>query len=384
MLKPCKTLDEFVLKYDKDLERILCKSFKNYINIDDLQEVKNDVYIHLLEKNFFETYDPTKAQFSTYLYAYLFKFLKSKRVREDKEVTKYALSTDMPTFQDSNVTILDLHDFNPKFTPIDNLEFEDLEKKIKELLSRKLKNLKIHNPYKTGTIESFAWNCLLTPKTAEELEAEVAAKLQIYEKNPYHAKKDSVKHQIWESFKNLKQIAVTSENILWENVPGVKKMELDFSKFTWAESEIFNFIAENRPSFFEIGQGLPGLDPDVIEIVLLNLERHGFVSEAVKGKGKKANTYYQPRFRPYFTFDRVKNLTWHLLFYFKERHPELFEFNDGYYSLNTTSNVTFKLFQMIQNGKTKKEIANTYRVNNNFLSHTKDVILRDLKKLVTN
>lgn len=383
MLKPCKTLDEFVLKYDKDLERILCRSFKNYIKIDELPEVKNEVYAHLLEKKFFETYDPSKAQFSTYLYTYLFKFLKGRKVKEDKEVTSHALSLDVPLFEDSGATLLDIKDFQPEiFTASDKLEIVDTDLKIRESLESKKKNLRIHNPYQVGTVYAALWRFFETPRSLEELTAFINEKKVAFQTNPYHPKKDSVKHNIWEIFKKKFLIETEEENALWENVPGVKKRILDFSKMSYEASDIFNFIANCKPTLFECMTVLE-YEPEFLESILSELEEQGFVRRAVLPNRKHKPYVYQTNFQSYFVFDQVENLAWFIIAYFQENHPELFEMVDGKYHLNTQSDVTYKLFRMMLNGKTNKQIAKTYQVNNASLNQTKNFILKDIKQLMT-
>jgi len=380
MLRPCKTLDEFVLKYDKDLERILCRSFKNYIKIEDLPEIKNDVYAHLLEKKFFETYDSTKAQFSTYLYTYLFKFLKGKKVKEDKELVNHALSLDMPMFEDSGTTILDIKDFSSDYSFSDKLEILDVDIKIKEHLENKKKNLKIYNPYKNGTIYHALWEFFQNPKSIKEICSFIEDKKVAFQSNPYHAKKDQIKYEIWEKFK--KGLVETSdENVLWENVAGVKKRTLDFSKLSYEASDIFNFISNCHPTLMECKTVLDYTSEKIDEL-LTELEDKGFVHRVVL-RNKKSKPYvYQTNYKSHLIFDQVENLAWFIISYFQENHSEIFEMIDGKYFLNTQSDVTYRLFRMMLNGKTNKEIARTYQVNNSSLNQTKDFILKDIKKLV--
>jgi hypothetical protein len=381
MLRPCKTLDEFVQKYDKDLERILCRSFKNYIKVEELPEIKNDVYAHLLEKKFFETYDSTKAQFSTYLYTYLFKFLKGKKVKEDKELVTHALSLDVPMFEDSGTTILDIKDFNSDFTFSDKLEILDVDEKIKEHLEHKKKNLKIHNPYKKGTIYSALWEFFETPRSTKEICNFIEDKKVAFQSNPYHPKKDQIKYDIWEKFKKG-SIETSENNNLWENVAGVKKRILDFSKLSYEASDVFNFISNCQPTLMECKTVLD-YSSEKIDEILTELESNGFVHRVVM-RYKKGKPYvYQTNFKSHLVFDQIENLTWFIISYFQENHSELFEMVEGKYFLNTQSDVTYKLFRMMLNGKTNKEIAKTYQVNNSSLNQTKDFILKDIKKLVT-
>lgn len=377
-LKPCKTLEEFIVKYDKDLERILCKSFKNYINVDNLEEIKSEIYVHLLEKKFFDTYDASRAQFSTYLYTYLFKFLKARKTKADKEVVNGALSIDAPIYHDSNVTILDSKDFQAdKMNVVDMFEVQDFEEKIKTSLEKRLKNLKIYNPYKPGSLEYIGWQILESPRSMEEIESFLERLIDVT--NPYHAKKESVKYSIWETFSKATSEVITDENLLWSNVAGVKAHELNFSALNGKEFEIFNYVKSKKPSYIELLCGLEQPNSE-IESSFCKLERIGFV----EGFERPRKRYYVYRHHSesYYTFNSVKNVAWHLVYFFKEHHPELFEFDSGYYHLNTKSNVAFKMFKMMLNGKTNKLIATTYRVNNSILNQTKNTILKDIKRLM--
>lgn len=383
MLKPCKTLNEFVEKYDKDLERILCGSFKNFINIDDLNEIKNAVYEHLLEKKFFQTYDPTRAQFSTYLYTYLFKFLKGRKTKETKEPTTNAEWLDKPMYEDSNVTMIEVTDLKPEAEDVlSKLAQTNLDQEIRKELAQRFKKLEVHNPYLTGSVEAVAWDIFETRCSVEQLEEYVSWWSQQI-KNPYHPKKDSVKHAIWEKFSGgAKWIFVTDENSLWENVPGITKYIPNPKVMTKREKTVYNFIKENKDqSIVEIMSGL-GFKPREVERILKKLEACGLIQCIVTRKGKRH--FFCTHSKPFYTFDKAKNLAWHLIHYFKENHPEFFEFDSGEYFLNTKSNVTYRLYQMILNGKTNKEITNTYRVNSAALQNTRNLIFKDIKNVIGN
>jgi len=382
MLRPCKTLNEFVEKYDKDLERILCKSFKNYIDIDELDEVKNEVYTHLLEKNFFQTYDPVRAQFSTYLYTYLFKFLKGRKTKDVKEPVTAAEWIDKPMYEDSNVTMIEVTDFQQgKDDVLTKIGREDLDEKIQEILSSRLKKLEVHNPYDIGSLEYLGWTIFETRCTLEEIEEYVSGFVHLID-NPYHSKKDSVKYEIWQKFSGgAKWIHVTEDNKLWSNVAGVNLYNPTLKALNKRERAVFNFVRENKdPSIVEIISGL-GFKPRELERIIQKLESSGLVQCIVPKKGKRH--FFCTHLKPYYSFDKAKNLAWHLIYYFKENHPEFFEFDSGYYFLNTKSNVTYRLYQMILNGKTNKEISSTYRVNSAALENTRNLIIRDIKKLMS-
>lgn len=126
---PCKDIHEFVSKYDNDLEKILCsKHFRKWFDPDDLQEVKTTVYLHLMEHNFFEKYDPTKASLSTHLFNHLKWILKSKKSGQKKFEENILVILDAPVMDhgyDNKQTLLDICDFAP---PED-----DTEKEIQQL-----------------------------------------------------------------------------------------------------------------------------------------------------------------------------------------------------------------------------------------------------------
>jgi DNA-binding Lrp family transcriptional regulator len=381
MLKPCKTLNEFVEKYDKDLERILCKSFKKFFDIDLLDEVKNDVYTHLLEKKFFDTYDAERAQFSTYLYTYLFHFLKARKNKETKEPCTDAEWVDKPMYEDSNVTMIEVTDFKPSEDTLSHLTREDLDKKIQSILSSRLKKLEVHNPYELGSLEYLGWSIFESRNTVEQIEEYVSGFAHV-QGNPYHQKKDSVKYDIWQKFSGgAKYILITEDNALWENVPGVKKHAPNVPNMNKRERTVYSFIADHKgQSIVEIISAL-GMKPRELERIIHKLETEGLIQCIVLKTGKRH--FYIAHKKPFYTFDKAKNLSWHLIHYFTESHPEFFEFDSGCYFLNTKSNVTYRLYQMILNGKTNKEISNTYRVNSAALENTRNLIIRDIKKLMS-
>lgn len=379
MLKPCKTLGEFVKKYDKDLERILCKSFRKYINIEELPEIKNDVYAHLLEKRFFDTYDPSKAQFSTYLYTYLFKFLKSKKVKNDKDPTTNAMCIDAPVFEDSTASILDVTDFSPDVRLASDLIMdEQIEKKIKEIVKDKHR-FEVRNPHKEGTLEHIAWEILAEPRTVEEIEAFVLDNYTCDYENPYHHKKDDVKHLVWNSFWKEWQtrVPICEETQLWINIPGVRRVIINPESLINKELELYKMIREGKnTTYMEIISN--GFDDSTLHSLL----HKGYVEEIEHNFRRKKQHVYVSVTESYFSFNFAKNLAWHMIHLMKEEHPEFVEFDGGFYHLNTKTDVTYKVLQMILNGKTKKKIANTLNISTGALNDARESMLRDIRKIM--
>lgn len=371
MLKPCKTLEEFVRYNDKDLEKILAGSFKNYINLENLPEVKNDVYIHLVEKNFFTSYDPEKSAFSTYLYTYLKYYLKDQRKKEARKPDYNAPSIDQKVYQDGNVTLMDVQDFKSNDRKrITDFESSDLDIEIQNLLDKR-KKLKIYNPYQRDSLYGAAWDFLETPRTFEELKLFVFESDFLY-KNPYDPKKDSIKHQIWEQFKKKTIAEITEENELWAHVGGVKSHQLSMSDMAPLEKRVFTDVKELIPcTYFET------------LLQLKDLKRRWAALHRLYDKGfLDGDLEVTTNTKPFYRFQRVENMVWHLIMYFQEKHPELMGFDNEKYHLDTQSNPTFKFFRMVLNGKTNKEIASTYRVNTNTFLSTKRAILKDVKRLI--
>jgi hypothetical protein len=381
MLKPCKTLEEFVRKYDKDMERILCKSFRKYINLDELPEVKNDVYAHLLEKNFFNTYDPTKAQFSTYLYTYLFKFLKSKKVKNDKDPTTYAACIDTPLFDDSSATLIDLKDFAPDApTVYDSLIDEELESRIRKLMKNKHR-FEIKNPYAEGTLEHRAWDFLLEPKTIEQIEEYVVSHFSSGHENPYHPKKDEVKHIAWNSFwKNWQtKVPICLETQHWSNIAGVRKVVINPKTLPEKENTLYRFLLQKRKKplgYMDIiSNGFDDLD-------LYGLIRKGYVEEKTINFRRKREYVYEAVTESHLSFNYARNLAWHMIHLMKEEHPEFMEFHGGCYHLNTKTDVTYRVLQMILNGKTKKQITSTLNISTPAFNEAKESMFKDIRKLI--
>jgi len=379
MLKPVKTLNEFVLKYDKDLERILCKSFKKWFNIEDLDEVKNDVYVHLLDKNFFEKYDANIAQFSTYLYTYLRYFLKSRKVKEDKELVNAAESLNAPVFDEGGATLLDVKDFNHKsLNPSEFVQINDMNKEIQRLMGTKIKNVSVTNPYEEESILYFFWDYMQKPRTLREIENFVQLNIDSIKTNPYDAKKDDVKHKIYSYFKNKKYCYVTENNNLWLNVPGVSKPDLE--DLDSSHKKVFQFIEAKTPTLKEFS-GLKMNGKKKIEI-LNNLIELGIVL-----KKKDATRRYKPYIftknnKSILHFNRTKNIAWYLINTIKDMYPELLIFENGRYCINAQENAAYKIYQMMVNGKSNKHIANTYKIKNSVLSSTKRFVLNDIKKMI--
>lgn len=381
MLKPCKTLEEFVRKYDKDMERILCKSFRKYINLDELPEVKNDVYAHLLEKNFFTTYDPTKAQFSTYLYTYLFKFLKSKKVKNDKDPTTYAVCIDTPLFDDSSATLIDLKDFSPDTpTVYETLIDEELQSRIRKIMRNKHR-FEIRNPHSDGSLQHKAWDFLSEPRTIEQIEEFVASHFSNGYDNPYHPKKDEVKHIAWNSFWKDWQtkIPLCSETQYWSNIAGVRKIVIDLKTLSTKEKELYDFLSQKRKKplgYMDI------LSSGFEDLTLFSLLQKGYVEEKVKNFRRNREYVYEVVSKSHLCFNYAKNLAWHMIHLMKEEHPEFMEFNGGRYHLNTKTDVTYRVLQMILNGKTKKQITNTLNISTPALNEAKESMFRDIRKLI--
>jgi hypothetical protein len=379
MLKPCKTLDEFVRKYDKDLERILCKSFRKYINIEDLPEVKNDVYAHLLEKKFFQTYDPSKAKFSTYLYTYLFKFLKSKKVKNDKDPTTYATCIDAPIFDDSDASLIDVKDFsNSDQTHSDVFSDLQLEYKIKELFKNK-NSFCVNNPYSVGTLEHHAWNFLLEPRKIEDVEAYVSSHFSNDLENPYHPKKDEIKHIVWNSFWKKWQIhvPVSVETQNWINVAGVRKVIIDLKLLSEEERKIYDLVHHTKnTTYMEIvSQGFNAK-------VLNDLIEKGYLLEVIREKKKGNYSYFSVAKNSYLSFNHARNIAWYMVHLMRENHPEFIEFSNGRYHLNTKSDVTYKVLQMILNGKTKKQITTTLSISSAVLNEARESMFKDIRKII--
>jgi len=378
MLKPCKTLEEFVKKYDKDLERILCKSFRKYINIEDLPEVKNDVYAHLLEKKFFDTYDPSKAKFSTYLYTYLFKFLKSKKVKNDKDPTTYAMCIDTPMFDDSDASLIEIKDFtSDDQKPTDAFCDVQLDDKIRDLVKDKFV-FKVSNPHKLGTLEHQAWVLLSEPRTIDDVERYVSQHFSFSMENPYHAKKEDIKHIVWNSFwKNWQtKLPICSETTNWANVAGVRKVTIETKSLTKDELNLYNFLKQEKPSYMEmISQGFS-------HQVINSLLEKGYIEEIIHQERRKNNQYYIAITKSYLSFNFARNLAWYMIHLMREQHPEFIEFDRGTYYLNTKSDINYKVLQMLLNGKTKKQITTTLNISSGVLNEARDSMLKDIRKII--
>ena len=368
-MKPCATLDEFVQLYDKDMERILASwTFRKYVSLELIPDLKTECYIHLVDKKFFLTYDPTKGAFSTYLYSFLWKFLKSEKAKRDREVTKDALSIDQKIYQEGNVTLLDVVDFKTNNrSAVEGFENDDFNRELMGVLSKKLKKLKIYNPYSEKSMEGNAWAFLETPRTFSEMKdfCEVS---DFGYWNPYESKKERIKHQIWEVFRNHSLVEITPENKFWAHVGGVKMCTP--LPLTPSEKKVLSEVKKMLPcSYFEI----------LLQIKSLNKKQKSL--NALFDKGYlDGDDIVISNAKPFYRFNRLENMAWHLILYFQEKHSELLEFDFGKYNLNTT-NPTFKLLRMILNGKTNKEIAKTYKVNASTFLKAKRSILKDVKRL---
>lgn len=376
MLKPVKTLDEFVLKYDKDLERILCKSFKKWFNIDELDEVKNDVYVHLLDKKFFEKYDANIAQFSTYLYTYLRFFLKSRKGKEDKELVNSADSLNAAVFDEGGATLLDVKDFNHRvLNPSEEIQVKDLNKEIQRLMGTKIKNVSVSNPYKDKSVMHAFWDFMQKPRTLKEIENFTAQNAEMIKTNPYDAKKDEIKHKIYRFFKNKEYCSITENNILWVNVPGVYKASAD--DLDADHRKVLLFIEEKNPTKKEFGES-----KSYKAEILNNLMELGLVSRKKSPTRKHKPFVFIKNNKSILHFNRTKNLAWYLINTIKDMYPELLIFEDGRYCINAQENAAWKIYQMMVNGKSNKHISNTYKIKNSVLSSTKRFVLNDIKKMI--
>lgn len=371
MLKPVKTLDEFVLKYDKDLERILCKSFKKWFNIDDLEEVKNDVYCHLLDKKFFETYDSNIAQFSTYLYTYLRFFLKSRKGKEDKNIINDAESLSNKVFEEGDSTLLDIKDFNHKnLSPLENMEVKDINKEIEKLMTKKIKNFTVINPFKQNSILNIFWEFMQTSRTLKEIENFVDKNIKHLNKNPYNKKKDEIKYKIFSYFKNKKFSYLTEETNLWINVPGIVK----FDHKNYRDQKVLNFIEENPTKKDFLNK---------YDVKVLNELINFGIVKLKKDTSKRGSPYVIIKNnKPILHFNKTKNLAWYLINTVKDMYPELLIFENNKYTINAKENAAYKIYQMMINGKSNKHILNTYKIKNSVLSSTKRFVLNDIKKMI--
>jgi DNA-directed RNA polymerase specialized sigma24 family protein len=72
-----KTLEEFVKLYDSAIEARI----RRFGFINDFEDVKQDFYVRLLEKDYLSGYNPAIAAFSTYIESALFNFMVSYKKR---------------------------------------------------------------------------------------------------------------------------------------------------------------------------------------------------------------------------------------------------------------------------------------------------------------
>jgi DNA-directed RNA polymerase specialized sigma24 family protein len=72
-----KTLEEFVKLYDSAIEARI----RRFGFVNDFEDVKQDFYVRLLEKDYLSGYNPAIAAFSTYIESALFNFMVSYKKR---------------------------------------------------------------------------------------------------------------------------------------------------------------------------------------------------------------------------------------------------------------------------------------------------------------
>lgn len=94
-MQPCKDITEFIEKNDRDVDRILSSGrFRHYYREGELGDAKNDLYLHLIEKKFFETFNPELSQISTYFFTFAFRFFRTRSRNKKVKFTNKTLESE--------------------------------------------------------------------------------------------------------------------------------------------------------------------------------------------------------------------------------------------------------------------------------------------------
>lgn len=95
-LKPVKTYEEFIKIWDKKIEKII----RSYGLLEEVQDLKQEIYLRILENNGLANYDPTRGAFSTYIYAVVVMKVRNARTKRRKELGLMPFTLEAKDFLD--------------------------------------------------------------------------------------------------------------------------------------------------------------------------------------------------------------------------------------------------------------------------------------------
>lgn len=219
-----KNFDEFVKTYDQDLTNLMVKKFGSLFDINDLADLKQDFYCHLLMKDALSIYDPERSKFSTFICTYLRYFLLAHYSKNRRCPLKHQLVLK----KDQNVySFLDLMDDPNAVT-----EQSILSSKFIETFKTNLNNMSstfdVPAKIKAKEKESFLIRKIIHKSFSdEELREVLREKYAVYRRNPFKVKE--LAHGIWKKI---------------NNPAGVKREDLNFNNFLFAEEEAVDAAIE--------------------------------------------------------------------------------------------------------------------------------------------
>lgn len=81
-IKPVTSYVEFVKQWDKKIEKII----RSYGLMEDIEDLKQEIYLRILENDGLANYDPTRGAFSTYIYAVVVMKVRNARTKRRREL----------------------------------------------------------------------------------------------------------------------------------------------------------------------------------------------------------------------------------------------------------------------------------------------------------
>lgn len=90
-MEPTKDLNQFISDWTQKIDRII-SSFG--FRAEDLEDVRQDIFVRIHSKNFLDGYDETRGAFSTYIYGLVLNMLRKEYGRNKRNPLKKAQSMD--------------------------------------------------------------------------------------------------------------------------------------------------------------------------------------------------------------------------------------------------------------------------------------------------
>lgn len=95
-IKPTLSYVELVKQWDKKIEKII----RSYGLVEDVDDLKQEIYLRILENDGLANYDPARGAFSTYMYAVIVMKVRNARTKRRRELGLMPFTMEAKDFMD--------------------------------------------------------------------------------------------------------------------------------------------------------------------------------------------------------------------------------------------------------------------------------------------